>query len=212
MSVSGQAICRLAERACAAASPDEALAVVKALREEIDEFERQHVARALTLGEPVTAIARALGVSRQPTHRRFRELVPPRQRPERPSPTPEARLAVEYARREAQSLGAPAVGSEHFLLGILRSGDSATVTGLNARGVTLEPARAAARTIAAARAGEPAVQDEARAVVAGALRAALREHADQVGLEHLLSGALTDPAGGAARVMRALGVSPEDSG
>ena len=212
MSVSGQAICRLAERASAAPSPDEALALVKVLRDEIDEFERQHVARALTLGERVSDVARALGVSRQSAHRRFRDLVPPRQRSKRPRPTPEVKLAVEYARREARKLGASAVTSEHLLLGMLRSGDCATVEALNALGVTLDAARPAARTVSAARAGRPELEDEARAVLAEALRAAQRERAGQVGIEHLLIGALMDPAGGAAQVLCALGISPESAG
>jgi ATP-dependent Clp protease ATP-binding subunit ClpA len=183
------------------------LALVKALRAEIDEFERQHVARALTLGEPVTAIARALEVSRQSAHRRFRDLVPPRQPPARPHATPEAKLAVEYARREARALGASSVTSAHLLLGILRSGDCETVMALNAGGITLEAARAAA----AARDGRPEGEDDARTVLAEALRAAQREGADRFGIEHLLLGALTDPDGGAAQVLCALGVSPESA-
>src|SRR4051812_48502376 len=131
MSVSGQRICRLAERASAADSPDAALSIVRALRAEIEEFERQHVARALTLGEPVSSVARALGVSRQSAHRRFRDLVPPRAPSQRPRPTAETRLAIEYARRQACDHGAAAVGSEHILLGILRSGASETVEALN---------------------------------------------------------------------------------
>ena len=139
--MSGQEICRLAERASTAATPDEALEILRALREELGEFERQQVARALTLGEPVTAVARALGVSRQSAHRRFRDLVPPRAPAQRLLPTPETRLAVEYARYEARKHGAPAVGSVHLLLGILHSGNSETVspasTRLSTRPVTL---------------------------------------------------------------------------
>ena len=209
MSVSGQNICRLAERASAAASPDEALQIVKALRDEIDDFERQHVARALTLGEPVSAIARALGVSRQSAHRRFRNLVPPRQSSLHSPPTPEAKLAVEFARREARELGAPSVGGEHLLLGILRSGDSATVRALNDLGVTIEAARSAAREVGVARRAPANAADETRAVLADAMRAAVDERAPKVGIEHLLLGALSDPAGGAANALRMLDVSLE---
>jgi ATP-dependent Clp protease ATP-binding subunit ClpA len=211
MSVSGQNICRLAERASAAATPDEALQLVRALREEIDDFERQHVARALTLGKPVTAIARALGVSRQSAHRRFRDLVPPRVQGARPHPTPEAKLAVEYARCEARELGAPAVAGEHLLLGILRLGDCATVQALASLGITLETARPAARRVSAARPEEPPSGDETKAVLAEALRASLDERAGRVGIEHLLIGALNDPAGGAASVLLALGVAPDSA-
>ena len=207
--MSGQAICRLAERASAVASPHEALQLVRFLREEIDDFERQHVARALTLGEPVSAIARALGVTRQSAHRRFRDLVPPRQQPVRGQPTPEAKLAVEYALREARGFGAPSVAGEHLLLGILWLGDCAPVQALNDLGVTLEAARPAAQRVSAARAQGPSLEDETRAVLADALRASLLDNAACVGIKHLLLGALHDPAGGAANVLRTLGVAPE---
>lgn len=209
MSASGQKICRLAECASAAASPEEALRFVRALREEIDDFERQHVARALTLGEPVSAIARALGVSRQSAHRRFRELVPPRRQAARAQPTPEVRLAVEYARGEARRLSAPTVAGEHLLLGILRLDDCAPVQALNALGITIETARPVAQQVSAARLQGPPLEDETRAILANALRASHRGHAGRVGIQHLLLGALNDPAGGAANVLRALGVTPE---
>ena len=166
MSASGQRICKLAERASAAASPDEALQFVRALREEIDDFERQHVARALTLGEPVTAIARALGVSRQSAHRRFRDLVPPRLHGERPQPTPEVKLAVEYARGEARRLRAPTVAGEHLLLGILRLDDCAVVQALNVLGITSETARPIAQQVTAARLRSPPLEDGTRAILA----------------------------------------------
>ena len=209
MSASGQRICKLAERASAAASPDEALQFVRALREEIDDFERQHVARALTLGEPVTAIARALGVSRQSAHRRFRDLVPPRLQGERPQPTPEVKLAVEYARGEARRLRAPTVAGEHLLLGILRLDDCAVVQALNVLGITSETARPIAQQVTAARLRSPPLEDGTRAILAAALRASHRVHAERVGIQHLLLGALNDPAGGAAKVLRGLGVTPD---
>ena len=207
MSVSGQRICRLAEQASAAPTPDEALRTLRTLREELVEFERQHVARALTLGEPVSDVATALGVSHQSAHRRFRDLVPPRARAERMLPTPEAQLAVEYARREASRQGAASVGSVHLLLGILGSGDSETVQALNALGITIDAAREAAQTLET-RDGPAA---ESRAALGHALRAARREQAEKVGLRHILAGALHDPADGAMAVIRALGVTPEQA-
>ena len=207
MSVSGQRICRLAEQASAAATPDEALRTLRTLREELVEFERQHVARALTLGETVAAVATALGVSRQSAHRRFRDLVPPRARPERMLATPEAQLAVEYGRREASRQGAPSVGSVHLLIGILCSGDSETVQALNALGITIDAVREAVET--------PDPNDrlavESRVALGYALRMALREQAEMVGLRHLLAGALHDSADGAGAAIRALGVTPEQA-
>lgn len=50
--------------------------------------------------------------------------------------TSEARRAIQLAREEAKRLGQPAVGTEHILLGILRSQDSYAVKALNALGIT----------------------------------------------------------------------------
>src|SRR4051812_11845097 len=77
---SGELICRLAEQASSAASPDEALRLMCELRAAIDAVARGQVARALTAGRWVACVARAFGVTRQSTHRRFRELIAPRVR------------------------------------------------------------------------------------------------------------------------------------
>jgi ATP-dependent Clp protease ATP-binding subunit ClpA len=207
MSASGRRICRLADEACAAATPDEALRTLRILRGELVEFERQHVARALTLGEPVSVVAQALGVSRQSAHRRFRDLVPPRARATKLLPTPEARLAVEYARREASRQGAPTVGSVHMLLGILCSGDSETVRTLDALGITVDAVREVAQTLDMS----DGLATEHRAALGQALRMALREEAEMVGLRHVLAGVLHDPAAGATRAIRALGVTPDQA-
>jgi hypothetical protein len=211
MSVSGQRICRLAEEASEAGVPAEALRIVKQLRREIDDFERQQVARALTAGEPVSAVARALGVSRQSAHRRFRDLVPSRMPAARARPTPEARLVVEYARREARDMSATALTSAHLLLGILRSEDHDAAKGLENLGVTIEAARQSAREVAGADPDRQAANREVKAALAEALRCARSSGARLVGVEHVLVGALGDPANGATRVLRTLGVAPEDA-
>src|SRR3954449_10761149 len=86
---SGELICSLAEQASTAASPDEALRLMRDLRSAIDAFERRHVSRALPPARPVACVARALGFTRHSAHRRFRELIAPRTRDGRPLPTPE---------------------------------------------------------------------------------------------------------------------------
>src|SRR6478735_7476517 len=212
MSVSGHRICRLAEQASAATVPAEALGLVKELRHEIDDFERQQVAQALTAGETVSAIARALGVSRQSAHRRFRDLVPARMRSKRPSPTPEARLVVEYARREAREMAITTVGSEHLVLGVLRSGDHPAAARLNGLGITLDAARTAALSLQESGREHSEIDREIKRVLEEALHAARRDGADRVGVEHILTGALCDPAGGATRMLRALGVTPDEAG
>ena len=192
MSVSGELICGLAERACASESPDEALRLVRELREEIDVFERQHVARALTDGQSLASVARSLGVTRQSAHRRFRSLMA---RGSGPRPTPELRLAVECARRETQE----AIGSEHLLLGIMRVGDHPAIAALERLGVDYHEARHAL----------PAKgRGDVKPVLRAAVEVARRQGSDRIGVEHVLEGALRDPAGGASATLRALGVTP----
>ena len=198
-------ICRLAEQASTAASPDEALRLTRALREEIDTFERQQVARALTAGGSVASVARALGVTRQSAHRRFRELIAPRKRDGRPQPTPELRLVVEHAREEARELAAPAVGSEHLLVGILRSGEHPAVAALNRLGLEYDSARRAAGTVSATARGNA----DLKKVLVEALHAAHRDGCDQIGVDHVLLAALRDPASGASATVCELGVVPE---
>ncbi len=214
MSETGQRICRLAETAANAEDYRDALRTLCELRRELEDFERQQAARALTAGESFGAVARSLGVSRQAAHRRFRELAPPARRDGIEQPTPEARLVVEYAREEALGMGAPRLGCEHFLLGILRIGDRRAAHALFELGVTLDDARAAARdgSVGATTAEAPADAEAPtpiRRVLATALLEARRQGAAAVGVEHLLLGALEDDGAGAARILSVLGVSPQ---
>jgi ATP-dependent Clp protease ATP-binding subunit ClpA len=197
---SGELICGLAERASSAASPGEALRLMRELRAAIDAFERRQVARALTTGQSVAEVSRALGVTRQSAHRRFRGLIAPGTHDGRPRPTPELRLVVEYARVEAQDLDAAAVGSEHLLLGSLRCGEHPAVAALDRLGVGYGPARDAARTVLAGSG------TDVKRVLCAALQLAQRDGCLQIGIEHVLLGALHDPASGATATLRALRV------
>ena len=120
----------LTEHTVRATEPTAALRSMVALREELDAFERLQVARALDAGQSFGAVASAIGISRQAAHRRYRDLVGVelsdeqamrRGRGGRILVTSEARAAVALARAEATALGAGTVGSEHLLLGIIRS-------------------------------------------------------------------------------------------
>jgi hypothetical protein len=214
VSETGQRICRLAEAAANAADYHDALRTLCELRRELEEFERQQAARALTAGESFGAVARSLGVSRQAAHRRFRDLAPPAARDDIEPPTPEARLVVEYARQEASEMGAARLGTEHFLLGILRNGDRRAADALFELGVTLDDARAAAQARGALATTPEAATDGTqtpapiRRVIGTALLEARRRSASAVGVEHLLLAALEDDRAGAALVLTVLGVSP----
>jgi len=212
----------LLEHAVRASDPEVALHALTALRRELDAFERVQAWRALDAGSSYGAVARALGISRQAAHRRYRDLAeatePPlgADEPPRLHVTPEARAAVQLAGEEATALGAVSMGSEHLLLGILRAGDAVGAEALRRSGVSLEAARRYAQPTLAhngnhAEAGEraSAVTDYARQVFGEALRHAASEPDHAVGVDDLLLAALHDAEGGACRTLEALGVSAD---
>ena len=159
-----------------------------------------------------------MGISRQAAHRRFRDLNVQRgQEPPRLLPTPEVRLAFEYARAEAKALGASVLSSAHILLGIVRNGDRRAAAALTATGITLDDLRSEARALdggrSAARADPHAPplpgEIDVRAVLGEAIRCARREDAECVEVEHLLRSALSSGDAPATRVLWRLGVRPE---
>jgi transposase-like protein len=201
------------EHAVHASEPEAALYALSALRRELDAFERVQAWRALEGGSSYGAVARALGISRQAAHRRYRELAaateppPGATEPPRLRVAPEARAAVQLAGEEAAALGATRIGSEHLLLGILRAGDPIAAGALRAAGVTLENARlAAAPTLAGEDATDEKITAYARRVFTDALRTAAADPSHTIGAADLLRSALSDEAGGACRTLEALGV------
>jgi hypothetical protein len=217
----------LVEHALRAAEPGAALRATTALREELESFERLQVARALDAGDSFGAVARALGISRQAAHRRYRDLAgvslpDPREEAARPGRilvTSEARTAVNLAREEAGALGSGTVGSEHILLGIIRCRSVPAIRSLIGDRITLQQARLCAQPTlidgapptappAPVAAGPQGISAYARAVFEQSLREAVRRGDGYIGVEHLLLASLTDPNGGAARTLEALGVDP----
>jgi ATP-dependent Clp protease ATP-binding subunit ClpA len=205
--VSGQRICTLAEEAASAADPEAALETLTRIREELAEFERQQVARALTAGRSYGDVARAMGITRQAAHRRFKDLTKgPGRGSQRLPPTPEVRLVFEYAREEARALGASVLAPVHVLLGILRNGDRRAAAALDSSGIGLDDARRAARGETAPRGGGKV---DIRAILGETALCARRRGADEVQVEHLLRSALASEDPGAGRVLEQLGVAPE---
>jgi hypothetical protein len=216
----------LVEHAVRAGDPRASLRAIKGLRQELEAFERLQVARALDAGESFGGVARAMGISRQAAHRRYRELAGlslPHPEPEpkagsgRILVTSEARTAVNLAREEASALGAGTVGSEHLLLGIIRSRDAIATRVLEAAGVTLAAARLCAQPTLVDGAASPPVADGprgisayARAVFEQSLREAVRRGDGYIGVDHLLLASLQDRNGGACRTLCDLGLDPED--
>jgi len=199
VSVSGQRICRLAEDAAGATDPETALARLPELRREVDEFERQQVARALTAGHSFKTIARSLGVSRQAVHRRYGNLTR-RRRTSGLQSSPELRLAIEYAKEEAGTLGAPAVGARHLLLGILRAGDRRGAAALASAGADLDQLR---------RGESQGDGSWLRTVLVHSVQIVKRRGDDRIEVEDVLRAALADGDGRVCELLAQHGVAPE---
>jgi hypothetical protein len=201
----GRHICELAQESAAAEDAEAALRALRELRSELDGFVRAHAKRALGAGRSFSDVARALGISRQAAHRRFRDLAPalPPDSKSRLVATAGVRRAVALARREAAG-GSP--GSEHVLLGILQT-DSAATRALRSEGVTLERARACVR-----RPRPDGSQrndgNGIRRILQQAGRAVLGRGDAELDVDELLRAALADPDGGARRTLQAAGVEP----
>jgi ATP-dependent Clp protease ATP-binding subunit ClpC len=203
----GQHLAQLAAEAADAPTPRAALRKVTELRRELDAFERRQVAHALADGASYASIGRDLGLSRQAVHRRFRSVlgddVPLRA-------SPDVRRILRYARDEAAALQAGELASEHVVLGVLRAADVPAAGVLQGAGVTLERARTQiGGTTARGRLfRREAERDDPRRLLAAAARDAGTRGDRQIEPEHLLLSALEEPAGGASRTLRALGVDP----
>jgi hypothetical protein len=215
----------LVEHAIGASTPEAGLRAVCALRGEVNALERRHARRALESGLSFGAIARAVGISRQAAHRRYRHLADevPAATPDRAAPgrilvTSEARTVVALAREEARDLGSVTVGTEHLLLGIVREGRGSAAEALTRLGVTLDAARGCAQPTlvngqpvpqpAAVEPGPRGISALTRKVFEQSLREALARGDGYIGTDHLLLAALRDADGGAARTLEALGVPP----
>jgi transposase-like protein len=108
-----QIITRL-ERMLTAPDPLRSLRELGALRAELDAFERDQVRRALESGDSFAAVARALGITRQAAHRRYRHLLDGQAQP-RLVASAEALAVLQRARLEAARAGAETVGAEHVV-------------------------------------------------------------------------------------------------
>jgi hypothetical protein len=209
----------LLRRAVSPEEPDEALRAITALRGELDRLERDAVACARVAGSSWSTIADALSITRQAAQKRHRGASPAQSAA--PSPmrtvlvTAPARMAVRLGRQEARAMGSDIVGSEHLLLGILRSGGHQAARVLSDLGVSLDDARAAAQPTLVDGKGhtEPAGKDGisayARSVLEQSLREAIARGEGYIGVEHLLLALLREDVGGAARTLNELGIDPE---
>jgi hypothetical protein len=209
----------LLRRAVDTDDPDDALRAITVLRSELDRLERDAVTCARVAGSSWSTIADALSITRQAAQKRHRGAKPTTHAAPAPMRTvlvtASARMAVRLGRQEARAMGADIVGSEHLLLGILRSGDNRAVRVLEELGVSLDDARAAAQTTLvdgeghAEPPGKNGISSYARAVLEQSLREAVGRGEGYIGVEHLLLALLREDAGGAARTLHELGVDPD---
>ena len=215
MNEQAQRICELARESATAGDDETALRALTELGREVDAFIRVHVGQALAAGRSFSDVGRALGVSRQAAHRRFRDLAIARPRTPLVA-TDAARRVVRLAQAEAFAAGA-SPGSQHVLLGILRT-DCDAARALRFEGVTPERARACVqsdtgRAPNGARGNGGAARDgddsgSLPRIVRQAARVALSRGDRELDLPPLLQAALEDPDGGALRTLTALSVPP----
>ena len=209
----------LLRRAVGTEDPDDALRAITVMRGELDRLERDAVACARVAGESWSTIADALSITRQAAQKRHRGAAP--QQNAGPAPmrtvlvTAPARMAVRLGRPEARAMGSDVVGTEHLLLGILRSGDQRAVKVLEEFGVTLDDARSGAQSTLidgqppAEPPGKDGISSYARSVLEQSLREAVARGEGYIGVEHLLLALLREDVGGAARTLHELGVDAD---
>src|SRR5881628_3881851 len=119
--------------------------------------------------------------------------------------TERARQVVVLAQDEARALRHNYIGTEHFLLGLLREEEGLAARVLGFLGITLEEARTQVVRIVGQ--GEEAVTDQipftlrANKVLELALREALSLGHNYIGTEHILLGLVRENEGVAARIL-----------
>jgi hypothetical protein len=209
----------LCRRAQGGEDPVDALRAVTALRGRLDELEREHAADMLAAGATWTQVADPLGITRQAAHHRHRDS----RRPPAPASdasaevqrvlvTGVARGTVRLAQREAASLGATAVGTEHLLLALTCTAPEPIARALRSAGIDEHALRCTLQPTLVEQ-GETLRQKggftrHAREVLEGSLREAVERGDGYIGAAHLLLALLRNPAGGAAQTFDALGVKP----
>lgn len=215
-----RSVIELATTAAQIQRPREALTAIAELRTRLEELEELHVEDLTRQGIPWSAIAKALGVSRQAIHKKYARRLTAGRPASRTSTTrgmlitAEARRCVFHARREAAALGETEVGGAHLLLGLLRENETPAAEALRSVGVIRDDLRAASRRRRTVR-GRPRkvppaeqlpISDAGRQAFEQALREAVRLGQAQLASEHLLL-ALLRRDGDAGKALLKLGIA-----
>src|SRR5215470_324293 len=127
--------------------------------------------------------------------------------------TDRARRVVVLAQEEARLLNHNYIGTEHLLLGLLRTDHGGVAArALESLGVTLDAAREQVREIIGegqqAQQGHIPFTPRAKKVLELSLREARSLGDDHIGTEHLLLGLLAEADGVGAQIVARLGASP----
>ena len=176
------------------------------------------VRRLHAAGGSLREIAENLGLSHQRVHQIVEGGEAPSMRPRRRPGfgwaferfTRRARQVVVLAQEEAAELGHVRVGTEHLLLGVLRSEDEAVTPALAEAGVALEAARAkvAEEVEEPGRRRAPFTR-AAKRTLENALREARALGDRHIGVEHVLLALLDDERAGGRRILVDLGADPD---
>ena len=120
----------------------------------------------------------------------------------------QARMVLALAQEEAQRLNQNHIGTEHWLVGLVRVEEGVAARVLAALGVRLEPVREALQAVAAAKPPrqEIGLTAEARRTIELAVDAARGLGHHYIGTEHLLLGLLRQDRGPAAAALDRLGL------
>ena len=125
--------------------------------------------------------------------------------------TRRARQVVVFAQEEADTLGHDRIGTEHLLLGLLRTEDQATAQILRDVSLELDAVRervTASVTPGSGRRRMPFTR-AAKRTLEHALEEARALGDNFIGAEHVLLGLLDDPRAGALRILVELKVDPD---
>lgn len=227
-------VLELARRAAESAAPGDRLTAVASLRAELERIEARAVEDAVRAGWSWSRVGRALGVSKQAVHHRYAVRVRaapvassgPSSEGDRMVVAGESRRVVRLAREEAARVGSSTVEPVHLILGLLRLGAGPAAEALASAGVDLNVARrrlggratsgwstpepldkrvdTAGRDI-----GSPRVSGATRHAFEQSLVEVVRLRGHRLEPDHLLRALLRDDAGGAVKLLRALGVAPD---
>src|SRR5436190_420459 len=154
--------------------PAAALDAVRELRVRLDRLEAIHVENGLRAGWRWRDVAAALNLSKQAVHRRYAKAM--RERLDTADSGAPVRLALRFARQEADAAGCRAVGTHHVLLGLTRLEGSPVAERLAAAGARADLARAALAQLGPDVEATGAAGPNGRLPLTPACRAAAGEH------------------------------------